>query len=179
MSEKPALFPEESEAARIAPATPPPWKKKKLLHGHQSESLKARERERNCATERMRRGVWVNELRLEKKGSFRVLSFPHMGLLPQARGKGRERYRNRWSNAVTQLHLFQPMSEWELFNHSCYNLFLCKEETWIALRLPGNPGSTDISYCATAGWSHRPTGTCRDDTALVKGINTVPKVRKI
>lgn len=71
------------------------------------------------------------------------------------------------------------MSEWELFNHSCYNLFLCKGETWIAPRLQGNPGSTHTSYCAAAGESHRPIGTCRDDTVLVKGINTVRKVRKI
>ena len=55
MSEKPAFFPEESEAARIAPATLPPLgkkKKKNPLHGHQREKPESEgEREKMCSGE--------------------------------------------------------------------------------------------------------------------------------
>lgn len=59
MSEKPAFFPEECEAARVYPGNtnPPPPLEKNPLHGHQRKSLKASERKGgNRATERMGSG---------------------------------------------------------------------------------------------------------------------------
>lgn len=118
MSEKPAFFPEESEAARICPGnTNPPFPPQKTPHpspwSPKRKPESKGERGRNCAMEKMGRGC--KQMNCAWRRKVLLKSFPcHIWACSHKQeGKGERDTGcdNRWSNVVAQFHLFQPMSE--------------------------------------------------------------------